>query len=45
VVPLAREPVVRYLRRRFDGRGHRAFGTIRVTFDWTRLAPRSEVPA
>jgi hypothetical protein len=44
-VPLDGEPLVRYLRRPFDGSGDLPFGTISVTFDWKQLANRSEVPA
>ena len=39
------EPLVRYLRQPFDGSGDLPFGTISVTFDWKKLADRSEVPA
>jgi hypothetical protein len=44
-VPFNGEPLVRYLRQPFDGSGDLPFATISVTFDWKKLANRSEVPA
>lgn len=38
-------PVIRYLRRPFEGMGEPHFATVAETFDWRKLIERSEEPS